>query len=113
MNDFTKDDLYILRRAVINLDKIDDRDSIDSHLYKKLQSMIDMHCDHENICVDEMDTSMTKEEKFWHPYSPPPRCDMCKADGAECYPPDNKHGYSGLCKDCFHIFYEENKELFK
>ncbi len=40
------------------------------------------------------------------------RCDMCAADTAECYPPENKHGYTGLCKYCFHIFYEENTELF-
>ncbi len=46
-------------------------------------------------------------------YSMPPRCDMCEADGAECYPPDNDHGYTGLCKDCFHIFYEENIHLFQ
>ena len=46
-------------------------------------------------------------------YSMPPRCDMCQADGAECYPPDNDQGYTGLCKDCFHIFYEENLNLFK
>ncbi len=54
-------------------------------------------------------------------YSMPPRCDMCQADGAECYPPDNEQGYTGLCKDCFHIlvflephlFYEENLKRWK
>jgi hypothetical protein len=45
-------------------------------------------------------------------YSMPPRCYMCQADAAECYPPDNDKRYSGLCKDCFHIFYEKNTHLF-
>mgnify|MGYP001600512383 CR=1 FL=1 len=45
-------------------------------------------------------------------YSMPPRCDMCQADSAECYPPDNSEGYSGLCKDCYDIFYEQNQNLF-
>ncbi len=45
-------------------------------------------------------------------YSPIPECDMCQADSAECYPPDNAYGYSGLCKDCFQVFYDENEELF-
>lgn len=56
---------------------------------------------------------MNEEERYWHPYSPPPRCDMCKADGVECYPPENKQGYTGLCKDCYHTFYTENEKLFK
>lgn len=46
-------------------------------------------------------------------YSMPPRCDMCKADTAECYPFDNKEGYTGLCKDCYHVSYQENEELYK
>jgi hypothetical protein len=46
-------------------------------------------------------------------YSMPPRCDMCSNDTAEFYPPDNEIGYTGLCKDCFNIFYEENTNLFK
>jgi hypothetical protein len=52
------------------------------------------------------------EEEYWHPYAPPSRCDMCQADTAECWPPDNEKGYTGLCKDCFHIFYEQNQHLF-
>ncbi len=47
MNDFTKEDLYMLRRAVINLHKIDDKDSIESPLYKKIQSMINNYCEHD------------------------------------------------------------------
>lgn len=46
-------------------------------------------------------------------YSMPPRCDMCNEDSAECYPPDNEKGYTGLCEDCYDDFYEENTELFK
>ena len=59
-----------------------------------------------------MNDFMKEELNHWWPYSPPHRCDMCKADDSEWYPPDNKHGYTGLCKACFHVFYEENKELF-
>jgi len=44
-------------------------------------------------------------------YSMSPRCDMCDNDTAECYPPDNEQGYTGFCKDCFDIFYENNTIL--
>lgn len=45
-------------------------------------------------------------------YSLAPTCDICQADTAECYPPENEKGYSGLCKQCFHIFYNQNQDLF-
>lgn len=47
----------------------------------------------------------TKDElDYWAPYSPPPRCDKCQSDTAECWPSDNKYGYTGLCKDCYMDF---------
>lgn len=46
-------------------------------------------------------------------YSDPPQCDICHADVADCWPPENKYGYTGLCEDCYDDFYEENKDLFK
>ena len=46
-------------------------------------------------------------------YSMQPECDMCHSDTADCHPPDNDKGYTGLCEDCYDIFYEENLHLFK
>jgi hypothetical protein len=46
-------------------------------------------------------------------YTQPPSCDMCNEYTAECYPPENEKGYTGLCKYCYNIFYEENLELFQ
>jgi hypothetical protein len=46
-------------------------------------------------------------------YSLPDRCDICKSDNAERYIPANDKGYTGLCKDCFNIFYKDNIHLFE
>lgn len=40
MNDFTKDELCMISRAIINLEKIDDKNSIEFNLYLKIQKMI-------------------------------------------------------------------------
>jgi len=74
MNDFTKDDLYMLRRAVINLYKIDDKDSIESPLYKKIQSMIDNYCEHESNGIRYAVIKLRSTDERDYEY----KCSKCK-----------------------------------
>lgn len=53
MNDFTKEELELMKLAVSDLVIIDGEDSKQSSLYRKIQSMIENYCEHN--CKHEND----------------------------------------------------------